>query len=104
MIVEPTDKGHRSEVNAERFDGARDATVRIQRVLSEDKPHGGFACVGGSGPAMLEVVVEHLGVPLAFQPYGMTEVNALADARWQAHGDKVQRIKLRERAIEEAYR
>ena len=39
---------------------------------------GGFASVGGGGPAMLEAVVDRLGVPLAFQPYGMTEVNALA--------------------------
>lgn len=39
---------------------------------------GGFASVGGGGPAMLEAVVKRLGVPLAFQPYGMTEVNALA--------------------------
>jgi len=38
---------------------------------------GGFASVGGGGPAMLEAVVKRLGVPLAFQPYGMTEVNAL---------------------------
>ena len=39
---------------------------------------GAFASVGGGGPAMLEAVVKRLGVPLAFQPYGMTEVNALA--------------------------
>jgi fatty-acyl-CoA synthase len=39
---------------------------------------GGFASVGGGGPAMFEAVVKRLGVPLAFQPYGMTEVNALA--------------------------
>ncbi len=39
---------------------------------------GAFASVGGGGPAMLETVVKRLGVPLAFQPYGMTEVNAMA--------------------------
>ena len=39
---------------------------------------GAFASVGGGGPGMLDAVVERLGVPLAFQPYGMTEVNALA--------------------------
>jgi len=39
---------------------------------------GGFASVGGGGPAMLDAVIDRLGVPLAFQPYGMTEVNALA--------------------------
>jgi len=39
---------------------------------------GAFASVGGGGPAMLDAVVKRLGVPFAFQPYGMTEVNALA--------------------------
>jgi fatty-acyl-CoA synthase len=39
---------------------------------------GAFASVGGGGPAMFDDVVKRLGVPLAFQPYGMTEVNALA--------------------------
>jgi fatty-acyl-CoA synthase len=39
---------------------------------------GAFASVGGGGPAMLDAVVKRLGVPLAFQPYGMTEVNAMA--------------------------
>jgi fatty-acyl-CoA synthase len=39
---------------------------------------GAFASVGGGGPAILELVVKRLGVSLAFQPYGMTEVNALA--------------------------
>jgi fatty-acyl-CoA synthase len=39
---------------------------------------GGFGMVGGGGPAMFEAVVKRLGVPLAYQPYGMTEVNALS--------------------------
>ncbi len=39
---------------------------------------GAFAAVGGGGPGMFDAVVERLGVPLAYQPYGMTEVNALA--------------------------
>jgi hypothetical protein len=39
MIVEPIYKGYRIEVYAERFDGAWDATVRIRRVLTDDKPH-----------------------------------------------------------------
>ena len=39
---------------------------------------GAFAAVGGGGPGMFEAVVDKLGVPLAFQPYGMTEVNAQA--------------------------
>ena len=39
---------------------------------------GAFAAVGGGGPAMFEAVVKRLGVPLAFHPYGMTEVNAQA--------------------------
>ena len=37
---------------------------------------GAFAAVGGGGPGMFEAVVKKLGVPLAFHPYGMTEVNA----------------------------
>jgi fatty-acyl-CoA synthase len=39
---------------------------------------GGFGMVGGGGPGMFHAIVERLGVPLAYQPYGMTEVNALA--------------------------
>ncbi|HXH83215.1 MAG TPA: AMP-binding protein [Candidatus Tectomicrobia bacterium] len=39
---------------------------------------GGFAAVGGGGHGMFEAVVERLGVRQAFQPYGMTEVNAMA--------------------------
>ena len=39
---------------------------------------GAFAAVGGGGPGMFEAVVKRLGVPLAFHPYGMTEVNAQA--------------------------
>jgi hypothetical protein len=39
MIVEPVYKGHRIEVYAERVDGAWDATVRIRRVLTDDKPY-----------------------------------------------------------------
>jgi hypothetical protein len=39
MIVEPAYKGYRIEVYAERVDGAWDATVRIRRILSDDKVH-----------------------------------------------------------------
>ncbi len=39
---------------------------------------GGFAAVGGGGHGLFEAVVERLGVRQAFQPYGMTEVNAMA--------------------------
>jgi len=39
---------------------------------------GGFAATGGGGHGLFEAVVKKLGVPLAYQPYGMTEVNALA--------------------------
>jgi fatty-acyl-CoA synthase len=38
---------------------------------------GGFGMVGGGGPAMFEAIVKRLGVPQAYQPYGMTELNAL---------------------------
>ena len=39
---------------------------------------GGFGMVGGGGPGMFDAIVKRLGVPLAYQPYGMTEVNALS--------------------------
>jgi fatty-acyl-CoA synthase len=39
---------------------------------------GGFAATGGGGPDMFDAFVTRVGVPLAYQPYGMTEVNALA--------------------------
>lgn len=39
---------------------------------------GGFAATGGGGHGLFEAVVERVGIPLAFQPYGMTEVNAMA--------------------------
>ena len=39
---------------------------------------GGFAATGGGGHGLFEAVVKRLGVSLAFQPYGMTEVNAMA--------------------------
>ena len=39
---------------------------------------GGFAATGGGVQGLFEAVVERLGMRLAFQPYGMTEVNAMA--------------------------
>jgi fatty-acyl-CoA synthase len=39
---------------------------------------GGFGATGGAGPDLVERVAARLGVPFAYQPYGMTEVNALA--------------------------
>ena len=39
---------------------------------------GGFAATGGGERGLFEAVVERLGVRQAFQPYGMTEVNAMA--------------------------
>lgn len=39
---------------------------------------GGFAATGGGEQGLFEAVVERLGVRQAFQPYGMTEVNAMA--------------------------
>ncbi len=39
---------------------------------------GAFAAVGGGGHGMFEAVVERMAIPLAYQPYGMTEVNAMA--------------------------
>jgi fatty-acyl-CoA synthase len=34
--------------------------------------------VGGGGHGLFEDVVNRIGIPLAYQPYGMTEVNAMA--------------------------
>jgi fatty-acyl-CoA synthase len=39
---------------------------------------GGFAATGGGGHGLFEAVVKRIGVPLAYQPYGMTEVNAMS--------------------------
>ncbi len=39
---------------------------------------GAFAEVGGGGHGLFDEVVHRLGVKRAYQPYGMTEVNALA--------------------------
>jgi fatty-acyl-CoA synthase len=39
---------------------------------------GGFAATGGGSHGMFEAVVEQIGIRLAYQPYGMTEVNAMA--------------------------
>ena len=39
---------------------------------------GGFGMTGGGAHGLFEAIVERIGVPLAYQPYGMTEVNALS--------------------------
>jgi fatty-acyl-CoA synthase len=39
---------------------------------------GGFAATGGGGHGLFEAVVKRLGIAQAYQPYGMTEVNAMA--------------------------
>ena len=39
MLVESYYRSHRIEVQAELVDGRWDATVRIRRVLSDDKVH-----------------------------------------------------------------
>ncbi len=39
---------------------------------------GGFGVTGGGRHGLFEAVVEQIGVPQAYQPYGMTEVNALS--------------------------
>jgi fatty-acyl-CoA synthase len=39
---------------------------------------GGLAATGGGVQGLFEAVVKRLGLRLAFQPYGMTEVNAMA--------------------------
>ena len=48
-------------------------------LARRDRSHlrtGGFAATGGGVQGLFEAVVERLGVRQAFQPYGMTEVNA----------------------------
>jgi len=50
-------------------------------LARRDRSHlrtGGFAATGGGVQGLFEAVVERLGLRLAFQPYGMTEVNAMA--------------------------
>jgi len=39
---------------------------------------GGFGMTGGGRDGLFEEIVRTLGVPQAYQPYGMTELNALA--------------------------
>jgi fatty-acyl-CoA synthase len=39
---------------------------------------GGFGMTGGGRHGLFEAVVDRIGIPLAYQPYGMTEVNALS--------------------------
>ena len=38
---------------------------------------GGFGRPAGARTGLFEAIVERIGVPLAYQPYGMTEVNAI---------------------------
>ena len=38
----------------------------------------GFAAVGGGGHGLFDEVSDRLGIPQLYQPYGMTEVNAMA--------------------------
>jgi fatty-acyl-CoA synthase len=50
-------------------------------LARRDRSHlrtGGFAATGGGVQGLFEAVVERLGLRQAFQPYGMTEVNAMA--------------------------
>ena len=50
-------------------------------LARRDRSHlrtGGFAATGGGEQGLFEAVVKRLGLRLGFQPYGMTEVNAMA--------------------------
>ncbi len=50
-------------------------------LARRDRSHlrtGGFAATGGGVDGLFEAVVARLGMRKAFQPYGMTEVNAMA--------------------------
>jgi fatty-acyl-CoA synthase len=39
---------------------------------------GGWGVTGGGAHGLFEAIVERIGIPQAYQPYGMTEVNALS--------------------------
>lgn len=39
---------------------------------------GGFASTGGGGHGLFEGVVTRIGIPQVFEPYGMTELNAMS--------------------------
>ena len=39
---------------------------------------GGFAATGGGGHGLFEAVRKRIGIPQLYQPYGMTEVNAMS--------------------------
>ena len=54
---------------------------------------GGFAATGGGRDGLFEDFVNRIGVRLAYQPYGMTEVNALA-----MHHDLDEPVESRARA------
>jgi len=43
---------------------------------------GGFGMTGGGRDGLFEEIVHTLGVPQAYQPYGMTELNALCLHHW----------------------
>ena len=43
---------------------------------------GGFGMTGGGRDGLFEEIVHTLGVPEAYQPYGMTELNALCLHHW----------------------
>ena len=43
---------------------------------------GGFGMTGGGRDGLFEEIVHKLGVPEAYQPYGMTELNALCLHHW----------------------
>jgi acyl-CoA synthetase (AMP-forming)/AMP-acid ligase II len=39
---------------------------------------GGFGATGGGGHGLFEAVLKRIGIPQLYQPYGMTELNALS--------------------------
>ena len=63
-------------VDAMAIADARASGPRATRPL--EPAHRRLRATGGGVQGLFEAVVERLGVRLAFQPYGMTEVNAMA--------------------------
>jgi fatty-acyl-CoA synthase len=51
---------------------------RLERFDRSTLRTGGVAATGGGRHGLFEEVLERLRIPLAFQPYGMTEVNAMS--------------------------
>src|SRR3972149_11524270 len=50
----------------------------LDRYARSSLRTGGIGSTGGGGHGLFEAFVERIGVTLGYEPYGMTEVNAMA--------------------------